>query len=154
MRSVRPTDDSSVSCRDSLATRESSLQVPSASAVRCWLSPFLPLLFLFSLSFSLSLYLSVFAFCRSFTRTKSRSRRSRACDASLFALLRYCFPEPAACVLRLWRSRGSAAEDSIFRHIGDRYRTHAGLNTRYEIVVRVVLQRLNRGNLNRYTRHW
>jgi len=104
MRSVRPTDDSSVSCRDSLATRErahSKFLRPRLYAVDSSLSFFSFFFFLF-----LFLSFSPFFFCRSFTRTRSRPRRSHACDA----LLRHRLPEPAARVLRLWRFRGSVED--------------------------------------------
>jgi len=125
--------------------RESSLQVPSASAVRCWLFLFLPHPFLF---FSFSIFLCFIPFSladRSHERDRIRGVRARA---TLRSGIGRSFPEPAACVLRLWKFRGSAiTQDSIFA-IGDCCQTR--LN-RYEMVVHVILQRLTRINLNGYT---
>jgi len=81
MRSVRPTDDSSVPCRDSLATRELA---PSSFGLGCTLLtlPFSSSPFSLFFLLYLSLFYPFFS-CRSFTRTRSYPRRSRACDASL-----------------------------------------------------------------------
>lgn len=137
MRSVRPTDDSSVPCRDSLATRELA---PSSFGLGCtlWLFPFLPLPFLF-LSFFVLLYFFLLPIVHAneiASAAFARVRRFAPVSAEVFrSRSRVCYD------FGNLEDQQPRTQDSIFAiAVGDRCQT--GLN-RYEMIVHVILQRIN-----------
>lgn len=97
MRFARPTGDSSVSCRDSLATRERPLQVPRLFSLLTRAFSLLSLS-LFSLLSCPSLYLSLPSLANP-TRD-SRDARSRECATTCIFSSLPPVSEPVACVLR------------------------------------------------------